>query len=156
MNRWLFRSQNGMTFRKFCYYWRCAPERLDRMMFWLLSGCKTILALFLVLEQQPFFVLERHICRSSKCFFAPKEDRIQPLGGRRYSIDLGSPNCRNSDAARWGEQSSMWKNMDGDIHARYLKLACLSVCLFVAHADLKSWQPYLLVITEFYLVFLNL
>jgi hypothetical protein len=46
--------------------------------------------------------------------------------------------------------------MDGDIHARYLKLACLSVCLFVAHADLKSWQPYLLVITEFYLVFLNL
>jgi hypothetical protein len=102
-------------------------------MFWLLSGCKTILALFLVLEQQPFFVSERHICRSSKCFFALKGDRIQPLGGRRYSIDLGSPNCRNSDAASWGEQSSMWKNMDADIHARYLKLACLSVCLFVAY-----------------------
>jgi hypothetical protein len=65
-------------------------------MFWLLSGCKTISALFLVLEQQPFFVSERHISRSSKCFFAPKGDRIQPLGGRRYSIDLGSSNCRNS------------------------------------------------------------
>lgn len=156
MNRWLFRSQNGMTFRKFCYYWRCAPERLDRRMFWLLSGCKTISALFLVSEQQPFFVLERHICRSSKCFFAPKGDRIQPLGERRYSIDLGSPNCRNSDKASWGEQSSMWKNMDGDIHARYLKLVLVFAYLLPTHADLISWQPYLLVITEFYLVFLNL